>query len=470
MMNRYLKIFATTALSIFCVTAVNAQVVASDSVLQNRDAKSRLSIGGYGEINYGRNFYSDHVSRYSQPEEHKNDPSHVRFDIPHAVIYLGYDFGKGWSFGTEIEFEHGGTGIAYEKEDEEGGEWEQETEKGGEVELEQFWIQKSFASWANLKMGHIVVPVGLNNAYHEPLNFFTVYRPEGEDIIMPSTWHQTGASFWGRYGDWRYEAQFLAGLNADNFTNTGWIHRGPKSPLEFDVANKYGGALRIDNYSVPGLRIGLSGYYGHTIGNTYPAEKNGASATYKGKVVIGSIDFTYKGYNWIVRGQADYGYLSDAAQLKYMYNRLNSKSPFKHSAFVSGNAYAIGIEAGYDVFSQMESLRANNQQLYVFGRYEQYNPYASNTNNTPYDFTEVKRMALGVNYHPIRQIAIKAEYSHRFLKSLYDNEPAVNIGVAYEGWFDLGHKRANANDADINRLNKRINDLQRQLNDLKKSM
>ena len=47
-------------------------------------------------------------------------------DIPHAVIYLGYDFGKGWSFGTEVEFEHGGAGLAYEKEDEEGGEWEQD--------------------------------------------------------------------------------------------------------------------------------------------------------------------------------------------------------------------------------------------------------------------------------------------------------------------------------------------------------
>ena len=204
MMNSLSKILVFAALSIFSVAVADAQVVASDSVLQNKNVKSRLKVGGYGEINYGRNFYSDHVSRYSQPEEHKNDPSHGRFDIPHAVIYMGYDFGKGWSFGTEIEFEHGGNGIAYEKEDEEGGEWEQETEKGGEVELEQFWIQKSFASWANLKMGHIVVPVGLNNAYHEPLNFFTVYRPEGEDIIMPSTWHQTGASFWGRYGDWRY--------------------------------------------------------------------------------------------------------------------------------------------------------------------------------------------------------------------------------------------------------------------------
>lgn len=415
-------------------TTLQAQEVAGDSVMQHATGK-KFSVGGYGEIAYSRNYFSDHVSRYSQPEQHKNDPSHGRFDIPHMVVYMGYDFGKGWTFGTEIEFEHGGTGIAYEKEDEEGGEWEQETEKGGEVELEQFWIQKTFSNAAHLKFGHIVVPVGLTNAYHEPLNFFTVYRPEGENTIMPSTWHQTGVSFWGRAGKFRYEAQFLAGLNADNFTNVGWVRKGHKSPLEFDVANKYGVALRIDNYSVPGLRLGLSGYYGQSIGNSYPRNANGVDAEYKGDVLIGAFDFTYKGHNWIVRGQADYGYLGDADQLKYVYNRLNSKSPYKHSAFVSKNAYAIGIEAGYDIFSQIQQLRDDNKKLFVFGRYEQYNPYASNTKGTAYDYTEVKRMAVGVNYHPVPQIAIKAEYSKRFLKSLYDNEPSVNIGVAYEGFF-----------------------------------
>jgi len=393
-----------------------------------------LSVGGYGEVCYSRNFYSDHVSRYSQPEQHKDDPSHGRFDIPHAVVYLGYDFGRGWSVGTEIEFEHGGNGLAYEKEDEEGGEWEQEVEKGGEVELEQFWLQKSFGQWANLRAGHLVVPVGLNNAHHEPLSFFTVYRPEGENIVLPSTWHQTGLSFWGRYKDFRYEAQLLAGLNADNFTNVNWIKNGPESPLEFDVANKYGASLRIDNYSVAGLRIGVSAYYGHSIGNSYPNDASGASATYKGKVAIGAIDFTYKGHNWIVRGQADYGYLSDAGELKYLYNRLNSKSPYKHSAFVSKNAYAVGIEAGYDVFSQVSTLR-NKDHLYLFARYEQYNPYASATKNTPYDYTAVKRMAVGVNYHPVKQVVVKAEYSKRFLKSLYNDEPAVNVGIAYEGFF-----------------------------------
>ena len=429
-----LRIGLMSAALVAGLATASAQTVAADSVMQHVNGK-RLSVGGYGEVAMSRNFYSDHVSRYSLADEHKNDPSHGRFDIPHAVIYLGYDFGKGWTMGTEIEFEHVGVGMAYEKEDEEGGEWEQEVEKGGEVELEQFWIQKSFGRWANIKAGHIVVPVGLNNAYHEPLNFFTVYRPEGENTVLPSTWHQTGVSFWGRTKGWRYELQFLAGLNSDNFTNTDWINKGPGTPTEGEIATKYGTALRIDNYCIKGLRIGLSGYYGHAIGNSYPNNKDGAESKYKGVVAIGAIDFTYNNYNWIVRGQADYGYLSDAKQLKYFTNRLNGLSPFHHSAFVSKNAFAYGIEAGYNIFSQIEKLRQDNQKLYLFGRYEHYNPYASKTKNTSYDYTNVQRMAVGINYYPVKQIVVKAEYSHRFLKSQYNNEPAINIGVAYEGWF-----------------------------------
>ena len=429
-----LRIGLMSAALVAGLATASAQTVAADSVMQHVNGK-RLSVGGYGEVAMSRNFYSDHVSRYSLADEHKNDPSHGRFDIPHAVIYLGYDVGQGWTMGTEIEFEHGGVGMAYEKEDEEGGEWEQEVEKGGEVELEQFWIQKSFGRWANIKAGHIVVPVGLNNAYHEPLNFFTVYRPEGENTVLPSTWHQTGISFWGKTKGWRYELQFLAGLNSDNFTNTGWINKGPGTPTEGEIATKYGTALRIDNYCIKGLRIGLSGYYGHAIGNSYPNNKDGAESKYKGVVAIGAIDFTYNNYNWIVRGQADYGYLSDAKQLKYFTNRLNGLSPFHHSAFVSKNAFAYGIEAGYNIFSQIEKLRQDNQKLYLFGRYEHYNPYASKTKNTSYDYTNVQRMAVGINYYPVKQIVVKAEYSHRFLKSQYNNEPAINIGVAYEGWF-----------------------------------
>lgn len=43
--------------------------------------------------------------------------------------------------------------------------------------------------------------------------------------------------------------------------------------------------------------------------------------------------------------------------------------------------------------------------------------------------------AAGINYYPIPQIAIKAEYNYRNLKKGYNDEPAINIGIAYEGFF-----------------------------------
>jgi hypothetical protein len=431
-------IFAVLAFGLFgMATTVCAQESAADSVM-NHAKGNRLSVGGYGEVVFSRNLYSDNPFRYNDAASHKNDPNHNRFDLPHAVIYLSYDFGRGWTFGTEIEFEHGGTGSAVELEADEFAEWEQETEKGGEVELEQFWIQKSFARWANIKAGHIVVPVGLTNAHHEPLQFFTVYRPEGENTILPCTWHQTGVSFWGRHKDFRYEVQLLAGLNSDQFTRNNWIKNGTKSPTEYEVANKFGAAARIDNYTIPGLRVGLSGYYGHSIGNSSPNEATGATATYKGAVAVGALDFTYKGYNWIVRGQADYGYLGDAEHLMDMYNRTNKKSPFHHSSSmraVSSHAYAVGLEAGYDIFSQINAMKQKGERLFLFGRYEQYDPYATQMGAGNYDYTAVKRMAVGVNYYPLKQIAVKAEYSNRFLKSGYNNEPSINLSVAYEGFF-----------------------------------
>ena len=73
----------------------SAQVNAADSVM-NHAKGNRLSLGGYGEVAYSRHFYSDNQYRYKKPNLYKNDPSNGRFDIPHAVIYLGYDFGKGW--------------------------------------------------------------------------------------------------------------------------------------------------------------------------------------------------------------------------------------------------------------------------------------------------------------------------------------------------------------------------------------
>lgn len=413
-----------------------AQVNAADSVMTHAKG-NRLSVGGYGEVTYSRNFYSDHYYRYSNPAQYKNDPSNGRFDIPHAVIYLGYDFGKGWTLGTEIEFEHTGTGSAIEIETDEGGEYEHEIEKGGEVELEQFWIQKSFSRAANLRIGHIVVPVGLINAHHEPLNFFTVYRPEGESTILPCTWHDTGISFWGRSGDFRYEVQLTAGLNALMFSRDNWAKNGVKSAFEFKPANKYGVSARVDNYSIRGLRMAVSSYFGRAMHNTYPNLLEGDGKTYdkvSGNVWIGSFDFTLNRNNWIVRGQADYGTLSDAADVSSAKSRQPKNSPYNRTQ-VGKAAVAVGIEAGYDIFSQIAKTRAAKEKLYVFGRYEYYDSYIHEKSQPVYDFTKRQNITFGVNYHPVPQIAVKAEYNNRIFKSKYNNEPSVNLGIAYEGFF-----------------------------------
>ena len=406
-----------------------------DSGKKKKGFLNRLTIGGYGEAVMTYNMYSDNFGIYSAPKEYKDDKGHGRFDIPHVVLMLGYDFGKGWSLGMEIEFEHGGTEAAVERENEEAGEFEKEIERGGEVALEQFWIQKTFFPQLNIRAGHIIVPVGLTNNYHLPTQFFTVYRPEGENTIFPCTWHETGISVWGRAGDWRYEALMVAGLNSCFFSTAGWVHDGSASPYEFKPANHLAGAFRVDNYSVKGLRLGLSGYIGNSFNNDITTNRSSQFEGVKGTVMIGAFDFEYNDHNLIARGSFDYGYLGDVEYI----NRRNStqnhttSSPYAHS-LVGQAAMAAGAEVGYDFFGLSPKLKGQ-QKFYIFGRYEYYDSCIPAEGATPNNWTNKHRIAAGINYFPIPEIAIKAEYSHRFLPAPYNPEPSVSLGIVWSGFF-----------------------------------
>ena len=421
----------------------NADITAESAseTVKTEKKKSRFTIGGYGEAVYSRNFYSDNYLRYDSPQDYKDD-KHGRFDLPHVVLMLGYDFGKGWSMGMEIEFEHGGTESAVEIEEHEGGEYETEVERGGEVALEQFWIQKSFCPEFNIKLGHMVIPVGATNAHHLPTEFFGVYRPEGENTIMPCTWHETGLSIWGRAGDWRYEAMLLPGLDSDRFNDKEWIKGGAGSPYEFKIANAMAGAVRVDNYSVKGLRLSVSGYAGNTFSNTLKKATNAIYDNVKGTVLIGSFDFHYNDHNWVARGNFDYGHLSDAALITRYNQSFSNDSPAKKRP-VATSAISTGVEVGYDLFGWLGKKQGKKQQekgrkFYLFGRYEYYDSmYKTEDAVTDYEEYGRQRIAFGVNYYPMKDIVLKGEYSLGILKSKFNNEPAVSLGVAYSGFFNL---------------------------------
>ena len=248
-------------------------------------------------------------------------------------------------------------------------------------------------------------------------------------------------------------SEILSALNSESFTAEKFAHQGATSPYEFKVANCYAAALRIDNYSVKGLRIGVSGYYGHTFRNSIKTP--GASYDdVTGALAIASADFQLKRWNWIVRGSVVYAHLGDADRISE-YNKANSThhkyqdgNPF-HNTNIASNAVAYSLEAGYDIFSQISRVKAK-QHLYLFGRFDHYDSMAAGTYRKQYGYCSPYITTVGFNYHPIKQIVIKGEYAHRAFKKPnnnglnsdsplyvqpYNNEPSISLSIAYQGWF-----------------------------------
>lgn len=454
--------------------------------------KGRLTIGGYGEAAMKRCFYSNNYLRYTSPENYVND-QYGEFDIPHVVIYLGYDFGKGWSMGSEIEFEHGGTEVAVEIEEEEGGEYETEVERGGEVALEQFWIQKSFNPYANLRMGMIIVPLGGTNAHHEPNQFFGVYRPEGDNTILPCTWHDIGVQFHGRYRWFGYTAQFLPGLESTLFSKQNWIQGGSASAYEFKLANCYAGLARLDFYPLADrsprktssrrsplkpvkstyqkmepsfndslmvfngedasverrspsadrgdLRLSLSGYAGTSFRNNLSPTTNSKYAGVKGLVSLVAFDWNYTGHGVIFRGSATYGHLGDAALIS-AYNKSMSKTSISKRENVASDAYSVGAEIGYNIFHPIPKLHDSRQSLYLFARYDTYDTQARIEGTKNY-WTGRHKLSCGLNYMPLPEVVIKGEFVYGILHqnpysaTRYNNEPYVALSINYCGFFIL---------------------------------
>lgn len=433
-----MKIYANTrTLLALLLTFAAAECWAQD-VAQNDSAPavktsplSRLTLGGYGEAVMQRMLYSDNAARYYYPASYAN-ASHGRADLPHVVIYMAYDFGRGWKMSAEFEYEHGGNGATYEIENSEAGEYETEIEKGGEVAIEQFWIEKTFAPQINLRMGHLIVPVGLTNQHHMPTEFFSVLRPEEETSILPSTWHETGISLWGRAGDWRYEAMLVAGLDAERFNNANWIAGGATSPYEFKIATSYAGVARLDNYSVKGLRVGLSGYYGYSAANSLKSDRY-ASRNVKGVVSLGALDAVYNNHHLLARANVVYGHLGGSYDISMVNKRLPSASPSPRTE-VASDAMSAYVELGYDILSLFAPR--HQQRLYIFGHYGYYDSMfdtAEGIVDKPWCARTI--ISAGLNYYPLKEVVIKAEYGLRQLVAPYNNEPTVSIGIGYAGIF-----------------------------------
>ena len=116
-----------------------------------------FSVSGYGVIHYS------HFDWELDPGRR------AAIDIERFVVAPKYRINDTIRLESELEFEHGGTGSTMEFDKfEEFGEFETEIEKGGEVIVEKLAAVFSFQPSFNLRVGHIIVPVGLVAKRHRP--------------------------------------------------------------------------------------------------------------------------------------------------------------------------------------------------------------------------------------------------------------------------------------------------------------
>ncbi len=400
------------------------------------DTYEKFRIGGYGEI--VANFKDYGINRYWGNEMGNTRTHRNTISIPRFVVAFDYKFTPKWILGTEIEFESGGTGASYELENSENGDYETEVEKGGEVALEQFHITRLIRPEINVRVGHVIVPVGLTNAHHEPINFFGTTRPEGETRIIPSTWHETGLELFGSIGKgcaaFDYQAMVVTGLNANGFDRRTWAGNGKTDIFEDDNFTSPAYVVRVDYRGVPGLRVGGSWYFCNNVGAN--ADK---PTTYSGygdiPVRIYTVDAQYTDRFVTFRGNCIFGNLGGSDKLSRANQNLGNNSPYTRATPVAKRAVSYGAELGFNLQGVVGNAKC--PVIYPFARYEYYNPQEEVISRQGADSREkVSMWTAGLNWRALPNLVIKADYTTRKIGGgKYNSENEFAIGVAYTSWF-----------------------------------
>lgn len=439
-MRKLTNLLAITLLS-SCATAFaqsnEKTTAAEESAEIYASGYEKFRFGGYGEIlanfmDYGVNRFSG-IS-YGNTKEHRNSIS-----IPRFIVAFDYKFDSKWILGAEIEFEAGGTGTAIELEQSENGEYETEIEKGGEVALEQFHITRLIHPAFNVRAGHLIVPVGLTNTHHEPINFFGTSRPEGERTLLPSTWHENGIEFFGTFGrnytKFSYQALIVAGLNANGFDRNTWVASGKQGVFETDNFTSPGYTGRLNYEGIPGLRVGGSFYYCVNAGSNSDKSQTYASIG-KIPVRIYTGDFQYRNKYVTARGNIIYGNLGNSKQLSSINTRLPNQSPYSRLTPIAKNAVSYGGEVGVNIRSFFKE-NSKIPTIYPFARYEYYNPQEKGeAGQTMEKRCQISMWTAGLNWFALPNLVVKADYTTRRIGGgSYNSENEFSLAIAYIGWF-----------------------------------
>lgn len=344
-----------------------------------------LSIGGYGEVLFTH--YSD-----------STDKGDV-FDTYRAVLYVGYKFSDKWVLNSEFEFEHGG---------------------GSEVFVEFLNLDYQHSEALNFRVGLILNPMGFVNQLHEPTFYYGGSRPEVEQRMIPTTWRENGAGFYGRVADRiTYQAYALTSLDGFDFSGKGYRdgrQKGIKAKAE-----SWSFVARADVDLASGLVAGGSVYTGNQGQN----------------LGVGSLGMTmyevhaaYQRYGLTVRGLLSQSFIDNPNSLNLSPDALKVAD----NGYLAKESLGWYVVGAYDVMPIF--LPDSKQSLEPFFRYESVNtqkefqtaPGAPNLR--PKYNNEI--ITVGLQYKPLPQLVFKLDY--RYSKEAVSGKAiskALEVGVGY---------------------------------------
>ena len=360
------------------------QLNAAQRILSGNYGKSVI-VGAYGE------------TTYNQPEGDNGE-----LDVQRLVLLFGYKFNDKTQFVTEVELEH----------------------------VEEVFVEQAFVNYAvgnniSLRGGLMLVPMGIVNEYHEPTTFNGVERPAVDNVIVPTTWREIGIGVTGRLPEASvtYQAYIFNGFKStvlEDGTVTGFLKgsnglRGGRQKAIKSTVDSPTFSTKVEYYGLPGLRLGLSGYFGKTQATDEVENIDGANI---GVSMLG-FDARYAYKRFAARGQFIYASLSDTEA----YNTLTNKD--------LGSAM-LGYygELAYNLLPL-----ENEQRLFAFARYENYDTHAdtdgSLVSNDAYNRTDI---TTGLSYHIAPGVVLKGDYQFRSNK-LDDSEVPNRLNFGIGVWF-----------------------------------
>lgn len=355
-----------------------------------------LKWGAYGELHYN-NFQGSDSHTGSGSRSTGRDMLEL-----HRVVLLGEaQLHDQWRFVTEIEIEH----VFVQNNQ-------------GYLAVEQAYLDWQYHPRHSARAGVMLIPISIDNLYHEPTLFHGVERPEFARIIIPTTWFDGGVQVQGEvvegldYTFGAYAGLSSAGTgtapSAGSVANQGvrsWRQQGLYSAAD-DIM--YVG--RLDWRPLNGLW--LAGAYAYSEVN-----QDQQLASPNSVVQLYTLEARYAYAGWDLGVSFAQGRISKADEYA---QQANGAVP---EVFTGINA-----TAAYDV---LRLVADTTHQLFVFGRYEwlqnQDEVPAGRTANEAWN-ADIRQF--GLTYKPNPHVVLKADYRD------YDNETETavdswNLGAGF---------------------------------------